>query len=338
MNKKPYILIFAISLVFYVGTALAQFDLPNIGNIKPAIILNSDPLTPLPNSTVTITASLSGVTGAGDSNYAWFLNGIRQTGASGLNKNTFAFRVGATGAIYKINANVTTPNGENLFDSISLTVSDVDLTWVANSKTPVFYRAKIMPTQNSFVTISALPFIYRPGTKSRISANSLIYNWTIDRKLDSLKSGMAENSYILKVNNFFGNPYSVRLEVKTADSAISLNKFITIPVVRPQVWLYFSDPSTGLPFGAALKNLTIKPANFNFVAETYFFTAPKEELRWRWFINNREIMEENEKPWLASLNLANDFLGQFSAQIKVAVQNPQNDLEIAESITNLEIK
>ena len=111
-NKIPH-LYFGFSFIVYFlllnVTASAQFELPNIGNIKPAIILNSDPVTPLPNSAVAITASLSGITGVGDSNYAWFLNGARQTGASGLNKNTFAFRTGSVGTVYRVNVSATTP-------------------------------------------------------------------------------------------------------------------------------------------------------------------------------------------------------------------------------------
>ncbi|KKS27341.1 MAG: hypothetical protein UU84_C0006G0002 [Candidatus Yanofskybacteria bacterium GW2011_GWC2_41_9] len=341
-QNKILHLYFGFSFIVYFlllnVTASAQFELPNIGNIKPAIILNSDPITPLPNSTVAITASLSGITGVGDSNYAWFLNGARQTGASGLNKNTFAFRTGSVGTVYRVNVSATTPNGENLSDTINFTVSDVDLTWIANSQAPIFYRAKIMPTQNSLVIISALPFIYRPGTKNLMASNNLIYNWKIDGKMDSEKSGANKSSYVLRASNFPGNSYSVQVEIKTADNSASLNKDILIPVVKPQVFMHFSDPKTNLPYGVALKNLTTGAANLNFIAETYFFTAPAKNLKWLWFINNAEVGGVNKKPWLATLNLANDFLGQLSAQIKVTAQNPGNELEIAQSITNLEIR
>ena len=102
--------------------------------------------------------------------------------------------------------------------------------------------------------------------------------------------------------------------------------------------LYFSDPKTNQPFGAALKNLTTKPTNLNFIAETYFFTAEPKNLKWQWLVNNAEVGSENEKPWLASLSLANNFFGQFSTQIQVIAKNPNNELESAASTINLEIK
>ena len=330
-------LLFVSCFMFHVSWTLAQFELPSIGSIKPAIILNSDPTTPLPNSGVTITANLSGIIN-GDSNYVWFLNGARQTGASGLNKNNFSFRVGAIGSVYIVNVSVTTPSADILSDTINFTVSDVDLTWITNSQAPIFYRAKLIPTQNSLVTISALPFIYRPGTKNLMASNNLIYNWKIDGKMDLEKSGISRFSYAFRVGNFSGNTYDIQLEIKTADGAVSLSKYTTIPVVKPRVLMHFSDPKTNLPYGVALKNLTIGVANLNFIAETYFFTAPAKNLKWQWFVNNAEVGGVNEKPWLATLNLANDFLGQLSAQIKVTAQNPSNELEIAESITNLEVK
>ncbi len=339
--KKFYFGCVGCLLVIFISLSTvvsAQFELPTIGGIKPAIILNSDPITPLPNSTVAVTANLSGVTGAGGSNYVWFLNGARQTEASGLNKNIFAFRTGAIGAIYRVNINVTTPSGENLSDTINLTVSDVDLTWIANSQAPIFYRAKLMPTQNSFVTISALTFVYRPGTKTPISSNNLVYNWIIDGKMDLKKSGQNKFSYSFWTSNFPGNPYAVRLEVKTENGSVFLNKHMVIPVVKPQVLLYFSDLKTVLPFGAALKNLTTKQTSLNFIAQTYFFSAPIKKLKWQWFINNTKVNGENERPWLATLNLADNFSGRLSAKIQVTAQNPDNELEIAESTTNLEIK
>lgn len=339
LNKKliflPFIFLFLFSM-----PAAAQFSLPSIRDVKPTIALTSEPITPLSNSTVAITASLSGVIGASDSNYVWFLNGARQAAASGINKNTFTFKTGGVGTIYKISVSVTMPNGENLSDSINLTASDVDLTWIANSQAPVFYRAKLMPIQNSIVALSALPFIYRPGTRTKIPYNNLVYNWIVNDKLDFEKSGLNKPNYIFAVNNFFGNSYLVRLEIKTEDNAVYLNKYAAIPVVKPQVLLYFSDPKTGLPFGVALKNLMIKPINLNFVAQPYFFNAPFKNLKWQWFVNNAVVNPPagEEKPWLASLDFMDDFFRQFSAQIKVTAQNPRSELESAQSITNLEIK
>lgn len=333
---KIFILLLVISYAPYAATA--QFNLPSIGSIKPTISLVSDPLTPLPNSSVTITANLSGMITAGNSSYTWFLNGIRQTEASGLNKNSFTLKTSAIGATYRVNINVATPSGENLSDTINFTVSDVDLTWIANSKAPITYKAKIMPTQNSFVTVSALPFIYIPGTKTRISPGNLIYNWTVDGKLDSGKSGIGKSSYNFRVSNFFGNSHFIRLEVKTENNSISLSKDVIIPIVRPQVWLYFSDSKTNLPYGAALKNLTTGLANFKFIAQTYFFNALEKNLKWQWIINNVEIDSGNANPWLATLNLKDKNLGQFSTQIQVTAKNPANELEAAQSTINLEIK
>ncbi len=156
--------------------------------------------------------------------------------------------------------------------------------------------------------------------------------------MDSLKSGLNKSSYAFRISNFPGNSHFVRLEIKTGDGAVSLSKDALIPVAKPQVLVYFSDPKTTFPFGIALKNLTVMPTDLNFTAQTYFFSALIKDLKWQWFIGNIEVNDKTEKPWLATLNLANDSSGQFSVQIKVVAQNPNNKLEIAESLTNLEIR
>lgn len=336
---KNFILLLAISSWPY--AAAAQFSLPtnqlpNL-NLKPTLSLTPNPLTPQPNSTITVAANLSGITDVNNSNYTWFLNGARQTGTSGLNKNTFTFKTGAIGSVYRVSVGVTMPSADVLSDTINFTVSDVDLTWIANSKAPELYRAKIMPTQNSSVTISALPFIYRPGTKTFIANNNLIFNWRVDDKLATDKSGVGKSNFLLTIRDFAGANKSVRLEIKTPDNAVSLTKSVTIPIVKPQTLIYFADSKTNLPYGAALKNLTIKPISLNFVAQNYFFNAPAKDLKWQWFINNKEVTGKGEKPWLASLNLSN--INQlFSAQVQVSANNPANDLETAQSIINLEVR
>lgn len=265
------------------------------------------------------------------------MNNVRQKEASGPNKNIFTFQVGNLGAVYKIGVSILMPSGDNLSDSISSTVSDFDLTWDATSQAPASYKGKLLPTQNSIIGVSALPFIYWPGTKTLINSNNLIFNWRVDDKLSAGNSGIGKSDFIFKVNDFAGTDKSIRLEIKTPNNAVSLSKSLTIPIVRPQTLIYFADPKTNLPYGSALKNLTIKPINLNFIVQNYFFNAPSKDLKWQWFINNQEVTGKDEKPWIASLNLSN--ISQlFSAQVQVSVKNPSNDLETAQSTINLELK
>ncbi len=336
---RNFILLLAISYLPY--AAMAQFDLPtnqlpNL-NLKPTLSLTLDPLTSQPNSITTVTANLSGITNVNNSNYIWFLNSVRQREVSGLNKNIFTFPVGDLGTVYQVSVSILTPNGDNLSDSIFLTVSDFDLTWSTSSQAPASYKGKLLPTQNSIVSVSALPFIYRPGTKTLINNNNLIFNWRVDDKLSIDKSGAGKSDFLLTVRDFAGADKSVRLEIKTPDNTVSLIKSAAIPIVRPQTLIYFADPKTNLPYGIALKKLIIKPMNLNFIAQNYFFNAPAKDLKWQWFINNKEVTGGGEKPWLASLNLSN--ISQFfSAQVQVLAKNPANDLETAQSTINLGVK
>src|SRR3972149_4553919 len=125
---KRFINILIIAFLLTTGaSASAQFELPNF-EIKPSLTLSADPITPVPNSAITVTANLAGITDVSNSNYTWFLNGARQSAASGINKNQLTFAVGSLGAIYRISVTVITPTGDNLSDSITMTASDFDLT------------------------------------------------------------------------------------------------------------------------------------------------------------------------------------------------------------------
>ena len=323
-------------------TASAQFglpanQLPNL-NMRPILTMTAEPTTPSPNSILNITANLYGITTVNNSNFTWFVNDIKQKDSSGLNKNTFLLRTGNIGTIYKITVNIATPGGDSLSDSMLFTVSDFDLTWSASSRAPASYKGKILPTKNSAVKIMALPMVYWPGTKTLIGGNDLIFNWTVDDKFQSAKSGAGKSSLAFTIPDFVGANKSVLLNIKTVDGAVSLNKSVEIPVVRPQTVIRWVDPKTEAPYGGALKNLSVKlPVSLNFIAQNYFFNAPPDGLRWQWFVNGEEAAAAGAKPWLASLNFP-DIKTVFSIQIKAEAKNPDSDLETAQATVNINIK
>ncbi|MFH1393156.1 MAG: hypothetical protein ABIG73_02145 [Patescibacteria group bacterium] len=320
--------------------ANAQFtlptnQLPNL-NMKPSLSLTVETQTPLPGAVVIATANLSGITSVNNSNFSWFLNGVTQKEASGANKNTFAFQVGSLGAVYKIGVDISMPGGDNLSDSISLTVSDFDMTWSANSQAPASYKGKLLPTQKSTLNISAMPFVYQPGTKTQLANSNLIYNWYVDDKFSAGSSGAGKSDLIFTVNDYAGANKSVRLEIKTSDGAVSISKGIDIPIIQPQVFVHLADFKTGFPYGVALKNLTVGPISLNFIAQNYFFNIVPDNLRWQWLIDDKEVASNSGKPWTASLNLAN--AGPLFARIKILVKNSANELETAQTTINLEVK
>ena len=294
---KNFILLFTISYALYAAATAAQFDLPtnqlpNL-NMKPSLSLRVDTQTPLPNGVVTATANISGATNINNSNYNWFLNGVKQNASSGIDKNIFVFQVGNLGNVYKVGAAVSTPNGDNLSDSIPLTVGDFDLTWTANSQSPTAYKGKLLPTQNSTISVSTFPLVYRPGTKTQLTNIDLIYNWRVDDKFSSGGSGAGKSDFLLPIFDFAGGSKSIRLEIKTTDGAVSMAKSVEIPIARPQTLIYLADHASNLPFGTALKNLTIAPMKLSFVAQNYFFNAPPSDMKWQWLVDNQEIPSGN---------------------------------------------
>ena len=333
-------LLFTIGYMISANAALAQLDLPRLPNLNlaPVLSLKLDPPTPLPNSSIAITAGLSGIANVNNSTYTWFLNGKKEAEASGLNKNDFAFTAGAIGSIYQVRVAIITPTGDNLSDSINLTVSDVDLTWDANTEAPLNYYGKLLPTKGSFVTVSALPLIYRPGTKSLINSTDLVYNWKLNDKFDSQKSGVDKSIYNFRTTDFAGGAHRVRLEIRAADGAASLDKSVLIPIVAPQTLVYLSDAKTNLPYGGALKNLTTGPMSLNFIAKNYFFNKPADQLKWQWMIDNKEISGGGDQPWLATFNIPSNINRPFFTQIQVAAKNPVNEPETSQSTINLEVR
>ena len=336
-----FILLFTVNFLPY--PSMAQFELPGSQipslNVKPTLSLSVEPTTPTPNSVVSIAANLAGTTNLNNANYAWFLNGARQTAVSGLNKNIFTFAAGSLGTIYRISVAAVTSNGENLTDAVALTVSDVNLTWNSDNNVPAGYRGKILPAQNSTVAVSALVSIYRPGTKNFINYSELIYGWRINDKLVSEQSGVNKPEFTFRTDSSAGNRKSVRLEIKTTDGSVSLNKSVEVPLVSPRLLVYLSDPDTNKPYGAALKNLLISQLkSINFVTQAYFFNIPDSGLEWKWLMDDNEVSGTTKTPWFSVFNIPDNIRLPFFTKIRVSAKNPANELELSSSNVNLEIR
>jgi|GEM_PF-2803661 len=339
-----FVFLFSIFYFLFAISAIAQLGLPtnrlpNL-NLAPALSLSTDPATPLPNSAVTVTANLSGITNVNNSTYTWFINGAKKADSSGLNKNVLLFPTGPLGTVYRVSVTIIMPNGENLSDAVSFTVSDFDITWDSNNGAPAGYRGKILPTTNSIITVSALPFVYSPGAKNLLGPGNLIFNWSINDKFKADKSGVNKSELSFLVDKFPGDSVVVGLEIRTENKAVSLNKSVVIPVARPQVFIYFTDNKTGLPLGGTIRDLIISPAvkSLSFAAETYFFNYPANQLKWNWLVDNKNISGGGDKPWTAVLNVPSGVNLPFSTRIQATAQNPQNELERAQSTVNLEIR
>ncbi len=333
-----FVLLFSIFYFLFSASALAQFELPSL-NIRPTLRLSANPITPAPNSMVAVTADVSGITNVSNSTYTWFLNGARQNDASGLNKNTFIFPAGTLGTTYRTSVTVLSPAGDNLSDSVSFTVSDMDITWNANNYVPADYEGKILPTQNSIISASVLPFVYRPGTKTIIGSASLTYNWMVDEKFLTEKSGVNKTDYVFRINNFAGATKSIRVEVRNDDKSISLTKEIKIPVVRPQTLIYFYDVATTRPFGSALREFAAKTVDpLNFMARNYFFNTTPNRIKWSWTIDGVDVAGAPDFPWLAIFSVPKNILRPFSSQARLTAQNPDYELETAATAVNFEIR
>ena len=337
-QRELVVLLFSIFYFLFSGIALAQFgSLPNL-NMAPTLSLSADPVTPTPNAGLTVSANLSGITNVNNSNYAWFLNGARQSSASGVNKNRFSFQTEAIGTIYRVGVSVTTPDGGVLSDSILLTVSDLDLTWSASSEAPASYKGKLLPGPNSAVVVSARPLIYEPGTRNVFAIANLTYNWFLNDKLQKDKSGPNRPDFSFR-NDAPTGAKNVRLEARTADGLTSLTKSADIAIVRPQILIYLADPQTNLPYGNALKKVILRDeVSVNFAAFNYFWNVGPKQIGWEWSVNNEKIAAISDKPWLASFDIPANILKPSILQIRLMAKNPVNAIESAESLVNMEIR
>ena len=304
--------------------------------ILPSILsLKITPTTPLPNSAAVATAWLSGSDTSGV-NFIWFLNNVRQSDSSGVDKNTLSFQTGKLGSVYTVTVSVTTIIGENLRDSISFTVSDVDLTWSAQNQAPANYEGKLLPSEGTKIIVSALPIIFSPGTKTQLNPNNLNYRWFLNDIFNSSASGLGKSVFKYSAG---ANSDNLKIQISNTQNTLMVEKSATIPVVAPKVLVFLADSAGNISYRSAItafvsnlgQKLTLK-------AVPYFFNLLPAQLNWSWFVNDKKMAETPRNPLVGSLEIPKDIVTPSNFQITITAFNPYFNAENAQNLININVK
>ena len=330
MKKELVKLILSILVtMILVKVAAAQLVLPT------TLALKVNPTTPLPNSAAVATAWLSGSDTSG-ANFIWFLNNVRQSDSSGVDKNTLSFQTEKLGSVNTITVSVTTTIGENLRDSISFTVSDADLTWSAQNQAPTDYEGKLLPSEGTKMTVSVLPIVLSPGTKTQLNPNNLNYRWFLNNIFNSSASGLGKSVYKYSAGT---NGDNLKVQISNTQNTVMVEKSVAIPVVAPKVLIFLADNAGNIIYRSAItafvsnlgQKLTLK-------AVPYFFNLLPAQLTWSWFVNDKKMAETPRNPLVGSLEIPKDIVTPSNFQITITAMNPYFNAENAQNLININVK
>lgn len=264
------------------------------------------PGSPKPNTTVTARIQ----TYQFDDNRAniiWQIDG--KLVAQGLGANTITLQSPDTGKTKNITAYVTTADGDRSSQSLYLTVHDVDLLVDALTYVPPGYRGRALPTLQSSVRISAIPYLFKNGKK--LPPESLIYEWFFDSNKNAQASGANKTSFIAFLPDSDNHLVSLKLSDTADEITFEKGMVLTARNASPEIVFYEDNPLEGPIYAKALfGTFKLTQGAINLRAEPFYFsTKNNSNLTYTWSMNDQPT-SAGEKPNILNLKVPENSTGE----------------------------
>lgn len=290
------------------------------------------PEIPGPNTVVSIEVQGVG-TFLGDADITWRKDGAVVQSGTGL--RTYSFVTGPLGSITRIGIDVDSSGGGSFNREMVFRPSVVNLVWEANTSAPPLYQGKPLYSGGSPLKVVALPTIIVNG--SRVSSQSLSYQWTRNGEPSPLNSGVGRNVF-----SFDGDQLQLQ-EVVDVDvyfgTSLVAQGGVVIPTAQPQVYLYERDSLRGILYDTAMpQSVNLNAQEITFVAQPYHFDRASyagATLGYTWSINGEETSGPDSTHGILTLRQTGD--GEGSATLDVEVQNNNQNMLVQAASRFLEI-
>lgn len=279
-----------IALVFLPVLTIAQSNLSipgQITDIEEQISSTVEPSIPAPGESVTITLEAYG-TDLNRANITWTHNG--KEALKGTGAKVFNFTANTLGKTDIVRYTVLPVNGPAIVKTITLSPSEVDLLWEANTYTPPFYKGKALFTPQADVTFVAIPNMV--SGNGRVSSKQVIYKWKIDSRVEGDKGGFGRDTFqytgpiILREHVFEVEAYASNNPNMIAKSKTLLEAF------DPRVNIYEDHPLYGLLFNRdLLGSFRMDDSEKKIAAYPFFFSTSNKNsnVTYQWNVNDSTV-------------------------------------------------
>lgn len=283
----------------------------------------------------TVTISLSGRTFDIDAaTVTWTVGGKKVL--EGPAEKNYSFTTNESGAVSVITATVLTSDGTRYQKGISVSPSQVDLIWEAQTYTPPFFKGHSLASSESIITVVALTEL-KGSTGATLPASKLIYKWSKDGKNISSASGLGKQSFTFTGAKLF-NDSKVTVSISSQDGLATAERSISIPVSNPRIVIYPSPALLGTQYGNALGNsFTLSEDEMGVRAVPFYFStnaAGVSATTLAWSLNGKILPTEPGSDMFTTLRKG---ASAGTARISVKGAHTSNLLQSAEwsGIVNL---
>ena len=310
-------------LSFCVGILLCTFGIPLTTQAAGGVFfVTYNPEHPGSDQDVTVRVKSTAVL-VDSSNIIWYVNGEAQQEGIGL--TNFSFHTGKAGTETTIDMVIMAPDGRKYSEHHVLKPLDVDFLWEANTYTPPFYKGKALPTYQSMLRTTAVPFFGATSTPG-----IYVYDWTLGSTA-GIGKGLGKNT--TQINAAWPKS-SVRLKVHAAslDGTAEGERTINILSVDPIIHFYEDHPLSGVNYNTTLGTFIAPNGEFHIRAVPFFFAnedRTDQKLVYTWKINNKRVQAGGD-PERTALTGASG-----TNEVSLLVENARRVLQVAGSKTTI---
>lgn len=269
--------------------------------IPDPVALVSKPASPAPGENFVVEASTP-TFDKNTANFSWIVDGRARPDLSGQGKNQISLKAGKIGSVSRVIVNVSTPQGLAGNASLTVRISDLVLTWFAETYVPKWYKGKSLAIPESIISVVALPNILVGGRA--VNPDSLIYRWDLDDQEKALV-GVGEQVFRLKTSLFQQNLHQIKVTITDSQGQINQQKEIFLSSSEPRVVIYRSSPLGGIEFRSSPEvSVASKDETQDFVAEPFFLpVASKKNLSYGWNVAGQDFEGNAGKRFSLSLDI-----------------------------------
>lgn len=275
-------------------------------------LITVTPAAPGPHTPVTVSIADATQRPVGSS-VRWFVNDIEMT--ENQDDAYITLTTASTDEETKVEMHLATPNATTEINTVRITPVRLDLIVGANSSVPDFYRGRALPSQASEISVQA--FLFGDAT------GPFRYRWTVNGVEEIAEIGGTSNQILVRPR--LDNEMNVYVEVTDLSGRIVAQGGTVIPLVRPELHFYESNPLHGL-----IANVLATPYYFlkdeiTVHAEPYYFTGNRAGFDIVWKVDGRTVTPD-ENPMELSLVKTQE---EGRAIIELGIINTNNYLETA---------
>lgn len=273
-------------------------QVPNGSQLISLLTIASSPSSPSPNEQTTITAKTP-TFDPNTAHFTWTVDGKKRDDLSGFGKNKFTITAGDAGSKMRVSVHVLSPKGQTLTSAYTMYVTDLTMTWIAQTYTPKWYKGKALPTSGSPLKIVAAPTIIIDGVT--IPPEKLIYRWSVNgqKKL----SGIGQQTFTTVAPGKPDQTLMYTVSIEDGGKRIKKEGRLGLTVVIPKAVIYQTLPLGGVEPRQAMRYASLAPGkSMDVQMEPFFYPiASRRDIPFEWTVSGDKVPGTAENPYFLTI-------------------------------------